>query len=92
MKVWDQAGIELVTPGSAVRLSSVARHVTDCATRPGKKGGGLTFFVFVFLVGGWIQIPPKVGHHRPTSKTAFQWWADDGQTLNAGLVSLGFSR
>ena len=28
-------GIELTTPGSAVRLASVARHVTDCATRPG---------------------------------------------------------
>ena len=24
------AGIELATPGSAVRLASVARHVTDC--------------------------------------------------------------
>ena len=34
-KVWDWAGMELVTPGSAVRLASVARHVTDCATRPG---------------------------------------------------------
>ena len=34
-KVWDRAGIELVTPGSAVRLASVARHVTDCPTRPG---------------------------------------------------------
>ena len=32
-KVWDRAGIELVTPGSAVRLASVARHVTDCATQ-----------------------------------------------------------
>ena len=32
---WDRAGIELATPGSAVRLTSVARHVTDCATRPG---------------------------------------------------------
>ena len=28
-KVWDRAGIELATPGSAVRLASVARHVTD---------------------------------------------------------------
>ena len=27
--------IELGTPGSAVRLASVARHNTDCATRPG---------------------------------------------------------
>ena len=35
-KVWDRAGIELATPGSAVRLASVARHVTDCATRPGR--------------------------------------------------------
>ena len=35
-KVWNRAGMELATPGSAVRLASVARHVTDCATRPGK--------------------------------------------------------
>ena len=32
-KVWDRAGIELATPGSAVRHASVARHVTDCAMR-----------------------------------------------------------
>ena len=37
-KVWDRAGIELATPGSAVRLASVARHVTDCTTRPGNLG------------------------------------------------------
>ena len=29
------AGIELATPGSAVRLASVARYVIDCATWPG---------------------------------------------------------
>ena len=34
-KVWDRAGIELATPGSAVRHASVARHFTDCATPPG---------------------------------------------------------
>ena len=34
-KVWDLAGIELATPGSAVRRASVVRHVTDCTTRPG---------------------------------------------------------
>ena len=34
-KVWDRAGVELATPGSAVRHASVARHVTHCATRPG---------------------------------------------------------
>ena len=33
-KVWYRAGIELAIPGSAVRHASVARHVTDCATRP----------------------------------------------------------
>ena len=36
-KVWDRTGIELSTPGSAVRHASVAWHVTDCATRSGKK-------------------------------------------------------
>ena len=35
MKVWDQAGIKLATPGSAVRHASVVRHVTDCATWAG---------------------------------------------------------
>ena len=35
MKVWVWKGIELATPGSAVRLTSVARHVTDCATQHG---------------------------------------------------------
>ena len=39
-KVWDRAGIELATPGSAVRHAFVARHVTDCATRPGLCCGG----------------------------------------------------
>ena len=29
------AGIELATPGSAVRYASVVRHVTDYATQPG---------------------------------------------------------
>ena len=32
MKVWDRAGIKLATSGSAVRLASVARHVTECQT------------------------------------------------------------
>ena len=35
MKVWDMAGTELATPGSAVRQVSTVRHVTDCATWPG---------------------------------------------------------
>ena len=28
--VWNQAGIKLVTPGSAFRHASAVRHVTDC--------------------------------------------------------------
>ena len=35
-KALDWAGIEHATPGSAVRLASVARHVTDCAKGPDK--------------------------------------------------------
>ena len=36
LRSWrDRAGIEFATPGSAVRLASVAGHVTDCALRPG---------------------------------------------------------
>ena len=38
-KVWDRAGIELATPGSAVRLTSVARHITDYAARYQLKPG-----------------------------------------------------
>ena len=33
MKVLDRAGIKLTTTGSAVRLASVARHITDCTRR-----------------------------------------------------------
>ena len=33
-KVWSRAEIELATLGYAVRQASLARHVTDCATRP----------------------------------------------------------
>ena len=45
-KVWYRAGIELATPGS------VARHATDCATRPGPAFCVLTFvnqLPFIFL-------------------------------------------
>ena len=33
--LFDGVGMELATPGSAVRHASVARHVTHCATGPG---------------------------------------------------------
>ena len=40
-KVW--VGIELATPGSAVRLASVARHPTYCATRPWERESWLLY-------------------------------------------------
>ena len=45
-----------MTPGSAVRYASVARHVTDCATRPGvnrieEEKLQLTIFVPVLSIG-----------------------------------------
>ena len=36
----DQTG----NPGSAVRLASIARYVTDCTTRPGPSGTLLKLF------------------------------------------------
>ena len=51
-KVWDWTGIELATPGSAVRHPSVARHVTNCAMRP---GCGTIFFAHM-LYYNYINI------------------------------------
>ena len=45
----------------------------------------ITFF-FVFKR---IQLPLLMGYHRPASQNS--WRADDGPTLNAGLVALRFS-
>ena len=38
-----------------------------------------------------VKIPLKVDHYRPASETPFtcRWRADDGPTLNAGLVLHG---
>ena len=47
MKGLDLAGIEIATPGSAVSFTSVTRHVTDCATRPGYDGM-LIFGMLIF--------------------------------------------
>ena len=38
-----------------------------------------------------IQITLKAGYHWPTRETAFCWCANDGLTLNAGLVALSLS-
>ena len=45
--------------------------------------------VFFFLMRGErIQIGIKEGNHRPPAKRHYPWWADEGPTLNAGLVAL----
>ena len=50
MKVWDRAWIELATPGSAVRLTSVARHVIPTAPC------GLVKSVFDCLLSGVVRV------------------------------------
>ena len=52
MKVWDRAGIKLATPGSAVRVASVARHVTDSAMGPGN-------ILFYFILSSEINAYQK---------------------------------
>ena len=54
-KVSDQARIKLSTPGSAVRLASVARHITDCATRPGALTSAAYIQVHSILDFSWKQ-------------------------------------
>ena len=44
---------------------------------------------FLFMRGERIKIPLKMGHHRPAIEMAFRWRADDGSTLNAGLILQG---
>ena len=56
MKVWDRVGIELATPGSAVRLASVARHVTDCATRTSVHTCKFLIIIFVRMYSGHYYI------------------------------------
>ena len=50
-KVWDWAGVELATPGSAVGHTSVVRNVnTDWAVRPGLRVSWLQMiFFFMFF-------------------------------------------
>ena len=60
-KVWDRAGIELATTGSAGRLTSVARHIMDCTTQTDYflKACGFTFCLLaVIIIGGKCYEPP----------------------------------
>ena len=51
--------MELATPGSAVSFASVTRHVTDCATRPGKLSMRL-YFISIKIscaAGSYFALP-----------------------------------
>ena len=53
------------------------------------------FFFFKLMRDGRIKTPLYAGHHRPASETPLngdRWRADDGPTLNAGLVASQFFR
>ena len=54
--------LELGTPGSAIRLASVARHVTDCATGPGIRYFKLTNWVGLMLYGAADNCPSCALH------------------------------
>ena len=60
---------ELATPRSAVRLASVARHVTDCAARPGTKIMYLQAFtiIIIFLFFRIMGSIVKLGSIRGSS-------------------------
>ena len=68
--------------------------ICSCADPESFVRGGptLTTFLFSLMRGDIIQIPLLAGHQWPASETpmAFRWRADDGPTLNDGLVALLF--
>ena len=70
-KVWDRAGIELATPGSAVSFASVTRHVTDCATRPCcKQFGSKPFDTLIVFLKEFFE---KVDFEKSLQMTAKAW-------------------
>ena len=74
--------LQLLPMSTNARIQKVLSEGANSAT--------LTTFFFFFR-GERIQISLKAGHHRPGSKMALHWHADDGPTLNAGLVALRIS-
>ena len=56
----------------------------------GSNSATLATFFYFFFRGERIQIALKAGHHRPARETPFTFFlrADDGPTLNTGLVAL----
>ena len=55
------------------------------------RGGPTSNIFFSLMRGGWIQINfggPISARQRNAIEMAFPWRADNGPTLNAGLVAL----
>ena len=75
MKVWDLPLIELATHGSAIRLASVARHITDCPTQPG-----------LLWVWGWDRKIHPGDHHL-----ASRGMPSDDKCLSRGKDSFSCS-
>ena len=77
MKVWDRAGIKLVTPGSAVRFA------TNCTTQLGGGGGGggggvrYEWYINFCFPGNFIFVLVDALHHGQnfhSSKYIFIVW------------------
>ena len=61
--IWDRTSIELATPGSAVRHTFVARHVTDCANQPRElKAKELSICELSKLIGKMVAAIPGVNY------------------------------
>ena len=79
---------------SAFRYHMLLTTFLTCADPESfARGGPILITLFFFFnstknSAQHCQIALKAGHHRPASETAFRWRADDGRTLNAGLVAL----
>ena len=96
-------GIKLRTPGSAVRLASVARHVTDCATRPGISIRWVFFFEYPeqmfklmdkknihnFTLNNLFILTYVKGYFLHPFSLPWNWYTVQGHSVH-GDVSLGF--
>ena len=72
--------------------TELSRHSTCADPESCQRGSNFENVFFSLIRGGRIKIPLLVGHQWPASETPFKWrftgGADDGPTLNAGLVAL----
>ena len=69
-----------VTEGKIEKEKNFQEHYQS-AKQYGSKSGSMFMSVLIrvqnackgFFFDEWIQIPLKLSHHRPTSKTPFKW-------------------